>query len=88
MSYARFAIDSNVYVYTMESDSIACVLDDEVAKKLDLGQVFYAHQTLEPGISEKLMLGHLLYLKSRGVLVPSRATDQLILEIAKMDGWT
>ncbi len=88
MSYCRFALDSNVYVYaTLNGDGgIVCIIEDQIAKKFDVEQSFHARKTLEPGVCEKQMLGHLTYLQAHGIMVPNRATYRLIKEICESEG--
>lgn len=82
MSYARLAIDSNVYIYTSK-EALVCIVADDVATKKDLTDaMFSAKYTLEPGVAETLMLGHLIWLRdSVGILVPDRAINRLLKEI-------
>jgi len=84
MSYARFAIDSNVYVWAGQ-DSITCIVEDDVAKKYKIEPCDYeARYTLQPGEAETMMLGWLTYLANIGVMVPERATEALTHEIEEL----
>lgn len=84
MSYCRTSDDSDVYVYA-SGKGIQCHVAWRDAVLKNVQESFFAEYGEGHAVAEKAMLGHLLYLRQRGLKVPEHATERLIREIAQSD---
>lgn len=84
MSYCRTSeTDSDVYVFG-SGTHLECHIAWARADQVGIEEHFITPYTLEPAIAERTMLGHLMFLRTIGLLVPERATDRLAGEIADL----